>query len=467
MDGHSDGEESQTKLRAAWDEMIRDFEEARNGIDQPDLMPATQNDRNIAEGYRYLMGYVHAAVERAFHTDRAQPQFRNALSIITRSTIDNADAIYFYAPIDGRETYLLRGEVGDARHWRGETAAPTGRKAPHYMIFETTWGVLPGDTGSLAELRPGTKSQIGRLDSSKIEVNDDGSFEILLAPEKPEGYTGNFVSTLKVVHQPHPTDPSIPPERYAHFLSGRQLFNDWNREDPVYFDMVQVGSEGEPSEAYSPERALEEIRECGLIVKNQMIFWNAFWTILMGTYGEREGSIPGVAFPRNDFNTMNAASGATGGGMSTNLYAGGIAELGPDEAFIIENRIELQPQYIGFQLGNLWGESIEYANRVGSRNGHQSHVDDDGVIRLVVAHQDPGVQNWLDTSGHPEVFMSPRWAYSETPEPSQWPTISGKKVKFSEVRSHLPANTPAYSAEQRRDEIAMRQRRVRKRFRVF
>ena len=60
-----------------------------------------------------------------------------------------------------------------------------------------------------------------------------------------------------------------------------------------------------------------------------MHFWNAFWTILMGTYGHREGGIPGVEFSRNAFNTINAASGATGGGMGTNLYAGGVFELGP------------------------------------------------------------------------------------------------------------------------------------------
>ena len=218
-------QDAKKDLHAAWDEMIQDFEAARNGIDHTDLMPATPTHRNLAEGYRYLMGYVHAAVERAFHSDITQPQFRNALSIITRSTIDNADAIYFYAPIDGRESYVLRGECGDARHWKSDAPAPVGRKAPHYMIFETTWGVLPGDSGDLAELRPGTKAQTGRLDSSKIEVEADGSFEILLAPERPEGHTGNFISTLKIVNRPHPADPTIPPERYAHFLSGRQLFN--------------------------------------------------------------------------------------------------------------------------------------------------------------------------------------------------------------------------------------------------
>ena len=36
-----------------------------------------------------------------------------------------------------------------------------------------------------------------------------------------------------------------------------------------------------------------------------------------------------------------------------------------------------------------------------SCNGHQAHVDADGKVRLVVAHTDPGVPNWLDTEGQP------------------------------------------------------------------
>jgi hypothetical protein len=187
----------------------------------------------------------------------------------------------------------------------------------------------------------------------------------------------------------------------------------------------------------------------------------------MGAYGPRAGTLPGIGFPRNAFNQINAASAATGGGMSTNLYAGGIAELGDDEALIVENHVQLPPQYIGFQLGNLWGESIEYANCVGSRNGFQSHVDADGAIRLVIAHRDPGVRNWVDATGHRSVFMSPRWAYSQTPGTDRWPRIAAKKVRLGEVRAHLPENTPAFTPAQRRAEIAARQRHVRKRFRVF
>ncbi|MDE0951161.1 MAG: hypothetical protein OSA45_07815 [Halioglobus sp.] len=454
-------------LRAAWDDMIETLQSAREAIDNPKLMPPPSNDRNLAEGYRYLMGFMHYGIERAFHEDPKHPYFRNALSIINRSTVDNADAIYFYAPIDGRASYRVRGRAGDFRHWRGEPALESAPKAPFYMIFEAIDGVMAGDSGSLKELTPGVKIQTGRLDSSGMEVDENGWFEILLAPERPENHEGNFISTLKVAKKPHPFDPDTPAERYASSISGRQLFYDWDNEESIYLEIEQLGEEGTSPPAYDGQTAAVELRQCGDLVRNQMHFWNAFWTILLGTYGERKGSIPGVAFKRNAFNTVNASSGATGGGQSTNLTAGSVFELADDEALIIESSVKIPPQYIGLQLGNLWGESLEYGDRVGSLNGFQMAADNDDVFRIVVSHRDPGVANWLDTSGHPEGFITARWTYSEKPAERDWPSISARKVRFEDVRAQLPVGTALITPEDRRDQVSRRQRHVRRRFRVF
>jgi len=94
-------------------------------------------------------------------------------------------------------------------------------------------------------------------------------------------------------------------------------------------------------------------------------------------------------------------------------------------------------------------------------------TDADGIIRIVLSQQDPGVPNWIDTTGHREGFMSPRWAYSETPEPQDWPVVSAKKVPLSEVWQHLPDTTPSVTGEQRREEIRIRQQHVQNRYRVF
>jgi hypothetical protein len=198
-----------------------------------------------------------------------------------------------------------------------------------------------------------------------------------------------------------------------------------------------------------------------------MHFWNEFYAILLETYGKRDGSDGPRFMPRNAFNQPNAASGATGGGMGTNIYAGGVFELDADEALVIENRVPVPPIYIGFQLSNLWGESLDYANYLTSLNGFQLEPDDDGLIRWVIAHRDPGVPNWLDTTGHREGFMAPRWAYTEKPPQERWPTIRATRVPFDQIRNHVPASTRSVSAEERREQIRIRQEHVQRRYRQF
>ena len=459
--------ETRKQLREAWDAMIAEFERARDAIDQPELMPAPDNDRNLAEGYRYLLGFVHNAVERAFHTDVDHPFIRHALQIVNKGTIDNADAIYFQTQIDGRQRYLVRGKPADARHWRGDLRAETGRLAPQYLIFEVNQGPLAGDTGSLAELRPGIKAKTGQLDSSEIEVDKDGHFEILLAPSKPEDYQGNFIATHRSSRREDPSGAVEGPDRYADYLSGRQLFYDWAREDAVALTIEPLDHSGQATPAFTPARAADQLARCGALVRGQMQFWNEFYTVLLETYGKRDGADGERFMPRNKFNEPNAAARETGGGQSTNIYAGGVYELEPDEALIIESRVRVPPQYIGFHLSNLWGESHDFANHQSSLNGMQMEIDEDGVLRWVVAHRDPGIPNWIDTTGHREGYLVPRWAYSKTPPKEQWPTVKATKVAFSEIREHLPKGLREVGPGERRERIRERQLHVQGRYRVF
>jgi len=153
-------------------------------------------------------------------------------------------------------------------------------------------------------------------------------------------------------------------------------------------------------------------------------------------------------------NAANAASLATGGGQATNVYSGGVFDLGPDEALLIENAVPVVPQYSGFHLSNLWGESLDFANHQSSLNIFQAEADADGVRRYVIAHRDPGVPNWVDTTGLPQGFLTFRWAYSELPP--QLPTVKVTKVREGEIRKHLPSGTRTVSASERREAIRVR-----------
>jgi hypothetical protein len=429
--------------------MIAELGRARDAIDDPRFYPPPPTGRNLAEGYRYLLGFLYGAIERALANPEF-PYFRRAIQPVDKATIDNADANYLCAPIDGDRTYHVRGKARDHSHWRGERPAPSGRKAPHYVIFEATTAYA-GDSGSLTELDPSKRTNTGTLDSAKLITEVDGSFEVLLAPQRPGGYTKNFIPTKRAEHT-------------AHHLVVRELFHDWEREDPLELQIVRSGSEGAHPAPLDPTTAAQQMKRVGEIVNNQLRFWNEFYAVVLETYADMNGD--GKRFmPRNDLNAPNPAAVQTGGGQSTNIYAGGVYELTENEALVIETRVPVIPAYSGFHLSNLWGESLDYANHLSSLNGYQAEPDADHAVRYVVAHRDPGVPNWLDTTGLPEGFMAMRWTYSKKPD--QLPTLKVTKVEFGDILSHLPTDVRRVSAEERREQIRIRQEHVQRRYRQY
>lgn len=449
-------------LREAWDRLVAQLGEARDGIDDPKLYPPPATPRNLAEGYRYVLGFLYGSLSRCLGPTADCPYFVRIIQPLNRSTIDNADAIYLATPIDGNHFYTIRGRTGDTRHWCGEPAVSTGPKAPHYVIFQTPSG-FSGDTGGLDEMKPGTRVNCAVLDAPDIQVEPDGRFEILLGPERPEGHTGNFMLTRVVKTRTNRQGESITREYVSQFVVLRELFGDWEHEALMDLFIYRNDLLGKPMPAYTPELAARQMDDVGRFTRNQVHFWNAFYAVTCEAYGDMNGD--GKCFiPRNAFNKPNPASIETAGGMTSNIYCGSIYELAPDEAMIVELRQPIEPNYIGCHLGNMWGESLDFANAQSSLNGVQAHRDPDNVLRYVIAHRDPGVWNWLDTTGHPEGYVAVRWAYSVKPT-ENLPWAEAKKVKLEEVMKHLPSSTRLCTPEKRRQAIAIRQEHVQRRYR--
>ena len=127
----------------------------------------------------------------------------------------------------------------------------------------------------------------------------------------------------------------------------------------------------------------------------------------------------------------------------------------------------VEPHYLGFQLSNLWFEGPDQQNYVASLTGGQLPKASDGARWFVVAHEDPGVQGWVATTGLPEGSDAFRFVFRETPDADQLPKIRTSLVKFKDIATVLPADTPRVSAEMRRQEIALRQAHIKKRWRDY
>jgi hypothetical protein len=133
-------------------------------------------------------------------------------------------------------------------------------------------------------------------------------------------------------------------------------------------------------------------------------------------------------------------------------------DLALDEALIVE----FEPPkgvYWSLSLGNPWLETINYGRHQSSLNGFQAVVDADGVARFVLASQDPGVANWLDTAGYSNGAMLLRCVRTETA-----PTPRTRVVPSGAVSSVLPASTAMIEPVERARIIEGRRRAVHERF---
>ncbi|TQK29923.1 hypothetical protein [Arthrobacter sp. SLBN-53] len=150
---------------------------------------------------------------------------------------------------------------------------------------------------------------------------------------------------------------------------------------------------------------------------------------------------------------------STPGGLTTQYSSAGHFALEPDQALVITVPMSDAP-YLGFQLGNMWYTSLDYINHQTSLNGAQMQVDPDGLVRIVVSEQNPGVTNWVETLGHRRGYLQFRWQrLTRRLTEADGPTV--QLVSFSEIADALPFHAEnAISADDWRSRIALRQAQI-------
>lgn len=452
-------------LDAAWDDLIHNLNEARAAIKDPAYFTPPPGDRTNAEGYRYLLGQLHRLIETEIQQTADFPYIQHHPSLVSKYTIENADCSYLYAPIKPDTLYRLTGKAADFSHWYGGARNPTAeRYAPNYVIFEAHT-VAPGDSGEMRENLDGSKATLGKLDSREMQVNADGTFEILIGPARPEGYTGNFIpSTVKKGSVVQRGD-ALKDDMHAHRLYIRELFGDWEKEEPLEDLYIErVGAGDLYPKARTAKDTAAQLRQLGLLIKNHMRYWTTLYGHSLDPFQQLPQRKPGVV---NELFAPRANTTQAGGGQSTNAMTGGIFKLQPDQALVVEFDWAVKPDHMSFHLANYWGESYDYANHLTSLNHLQSYRSSDGVYRYVVSARDPGIQNWLDTVAYESGYLTVRFTYAAMPGADQLPKVKTRLIPFERLKDTLPPDTPAFSAQDRARQIRIRQRHVAKRYRQY
>jgi len=344
---------------------------------------------------------------------------------------------YLIRDVRGRMDNLVDHADPEFPHfWRSDEPG-SGPTAPNmdnlYLMSKVRGGLayrVTVEPGNVFDFLVGVLTErmrnLGDHTRDEFEPEPDGSIEIVFSAE-PQG--GNWV------HMPDD----------AALLMMRVYYHDWERERPPYVRIERIGSEGMTPPLPTVEQLSSQLDAVAASLNTQPYGYAFYQTRCIDEA------------PANSFPPPLYMPG--GGGPIT--YGMARFRLAPEQAVIIEFRPP-RGRYWSVHTYTLpWFSNIDPSNRVTSLNDLQAHVDSDGLVRIVVAHSDPGVQNWLDTGGFETAAMAYRWIWPEEPPPP----VTTCVVQLAELRSQLPSDTPVFGREDRRRQIDVRRAHLASRFR--
>ena len=356
-----------------------------------------KNDPQVREeAGRLLLEAVASESIAAIGADPSHPVFLPAINFYLNVGQPNADTTYRSAAVDGTGSYRIRGEIGSLRILRVGLFGPIP-KGPALNLPVPTY-----------------------YDFKGLHLDAGGHFDVLLSPERPAGYTGDWWQ--------------LKPDTTQLLL--RQVDFDWAAErDPrISIERVDKAVERPRPAAADLQKRLDGLGDA--ITQMALLLIDHVEQLRQQGY----------------INKLKIFDVSHMGGLVGQFYYEGAYDLNPDEALIVESKVPAGCTYWSIILTNDLYETTDWYNNESSLNGSQARVDSDGVVRYVVSAKDPGVPNWLDTAGYNSGAIQGRWT-----ECSTNPIPSIQKVALTDVHKYLPAETPVVTADQR--ERLVRERR--------
>ena len=388
-------------LRASWNRLCDSLKESADYIFDPALgVEATE----LAEGLRHHLRVLVRTIDRALESnDPYHPEL--GWTYLSKVGQDNPDALYMSAAVDLSLSYRLTGRIDTLR----------------YLGL------------SLMSLRYGRGSITQQLNIGTPDLTDigGGRIDIIFSPDPDPGdHIGDWFQ--------------VEPERTQ--LIVRQFFSDWAAESHAELHLECLDPT-EPPPRLDPVWTAERIDD----IADEMNTMPKFWTDYAVAQRDR-GEI-------NTFTHISGkVSGAGLGGSDQQAYGQCWYQVAPDEALLLEV-IPPNCLYWNIQVGDTWFQSLDYVNLPTTMNDSQARLDSDGVLRVVISHQDPGIGNWIALGGCPQGALTYRWNNADSA-----PVPSLRLMPVSEVDDHLHRDTPRLSAEERGALNAERRRHALRRF---
>lgn len=316
----------------------------------------------------------------------------------------NPDGVYYMTPVDDTGVYKLAGFRGTLR--------VVDLQLGDGSVF--AWGKLND------EFSFGPTLANYDLDDD-VTVDEKGWFEVILSAQRPEGWTGDWWP--------------LPPK--TNYLLVRQFSYDWINEVDARIAIDRLDTP-----AAKPRNTPEDIQ--AMLDRVPEFMYASLKTLDVPIHAESGLGAPGLV---NNLVKIDYAPDQAG--RAGQWYIAGRFDLQADEALILE----IAPgecRYWNLQLANEVTNTLDFYNRLIGINGSQAEPDSEGVFRVVVSERDPGVWNWLDTTGHRKGFLWGRMDRTNDYEPK------AKLVKFADVRAELGPDVREVTPAERDAEIRKR-----------
>jgi len=393
-------------------DLWRDFArrvEALSGLALGDGTPA--DDAQRAAGLRYLTRFLAAGLRLCIECDDPDyPVFARMIENGMSWGLDNPDCNYSWARVRGDANYRIEGTRGSARQL--EFQVNTGHFAD---------GKMPAFSGGEGGWRT-----VSFLAGDDLACDEDGRFAIALSrDERP----GNWLRL----------------DDEASFVLVRQYFDDWESERPGVFTIARENA-SYPPPLLSAARLREHFELLFQWLETGAACWDKVSRLLL--------SLP----PNTILMFDMSGDDVDRPGLHGQSYGMGPFACAPDEAVIVEFPVPTCRMW-SVALTNFWWETLEFGSRQTSLNSHWARVDGDGVFRGVIAHNDPGVPNWLDAEGCLRGTLAVRFLFADAT-----PKTSLRVVPFARVRDELPPATPITTPAERNAVLARRSRALQRRY---
>jgi len=319
--------------------------------------------------------------------------------------------------------------------WGGESPDALYRQIPiaHGGVYEIrvrpTCKVPPMSVYSLMSsnsAQPVTLSLLSLLDSPDMVANGEGEFVITVDDTPAQGRTNHLQTKVGADH-----------------LNIRDVLGDWLTQTPnaLRVGRLDAGGGAPPSDEELAKRAAQKL--------------------LDGVYFAYYCSQSGSNLPPNEI--REPVSAALTAGLSTQLGSKSNISLADDEALVITANAA-GARFRSAVLYDLFSLTIHFGSHTSSLNMTQMAADEDGKFTYVVAHEDPGVHNWLDTCGLNRTMFGHRWQSFPREGAREAPTIRPRVVKFRDLDAALPAGIRKIDAAGRREQIDRRKAGFDRRF---